>query len=566
MENHMPAPTGAEVWRDYVTNGVPASGKNSPKKSDIREWATSIEGQIVGAAAGIKSAKTWAELSAVVGSTTLQKGEVIDDAGTHTDPVVGGTVPNKGAYSWSTSPDGWKRTGDLIDMAVVTATQSEVHDARQASPSLLDNLNRRDNPAMSMLAEIAAGNRHDVESQASATRAAGNLQTVFASEMLSQQRWLGESANGGAATVADTPAVNTFALRETRSRLRSLLAGSTTEQVVVTIIGDSWSYGAWASYLTKTLQAKYGNAGHGYTSYIDPRSSVNAMASLMPGRYSVTLTGSWDAGVDHRYDAPSVSLGRIISGAVGDKVVAVSPATSSVDEAFLHYTATPGAEARYRWNSGSWTTIDLSVGTGVQRVSVSAGAPTVVDEAQSQTLEIEVTAGTVTLHGDDRRSNAAGVVVHRLGSSGSSLGAQWLAVDATQWQSILATMGSHLTVVFHGTNDRNNSSPDALAANYRTASNRILTASPATDLLWISPPENYLTDYAIPMADYTAAVRAAALEDRRAHLDLQPIWGLLADYRHDSIRPFMSSDMIHPSTRGNQMCADAVERLILNTL
>ncbi|WP_428429553.1 SGNH/GDSL hydrolase family protein [Pararhizobium sp.] len=76
---------------------------------------TEIEDKMAAAATGLKSAKTWPELLAVVGSATLQKGEVITDAGTHTDPVVGGTVPNKGSYSWSVSPAGWKRTGDLID-------------------------------------------------------------------------------------------------------------------------------------------------------------------------------------------------------------------------------------------------------------------------------------------------------------------------------------------------------------------------------------------------------------------------------------------------------------------
>lgn len=71
-----------------------------------------IASSIKAAEAGIRSAKTWAELVAVAGTVALQKGEVSNDAGTHTDPVVGGTVANKGEYSWSTSPAGWKRTGD----------------------------------------------------------------------------------------------------------------------------------------------------------------------------------------------------------------------------------------------------------------------------------------------------------------------------------------------------------------------------------------------------------------------------------------------------------------------
>lgn len=56
---------------------------------------------------------TWTALSAVTGSTAGEGAEVLDsDTGTHTDPVVGGTVNNAGKYSWSTSPAGWERIGD----------------------------------------------------------------------------------------------------------------------------------------------------------------------------------------------------------------------------------------------------------------------------------------------------------------------------------------------------------------------------------------------------------------------------------------------------------------------
>lgn len=39
----MPSPTGAQVWRDSVTDGVPSSGAHKPKKSEIRQWSNWIE-------------------------------------------------------------------------------------------------------------------------------------------------------------------------------------------------------------------------------------------------------------------------------------------------------------------------------------------------------------------------------------------------------------------------------------------------------------------------------------------------------------------------------------------
>lgn len=52
----MAAPSGSEVWRDYVTNGIPSSGANNPKKADIRSWAGWLESLV---ASGILSSGPW---------------------------------------------------------------------------------------------------------------------------------------------------------------------------------------------------------------------------------------------------------------------------------------------------------------------------------------------------------------------------------------------------------------------------------------------------------------------------------------------------------------------------
>lgn len=55
---------------------------------------------------------TWSALSAIMGTAAGQGAEVLDaDTGTHTDPVVGGTVANAGRFTWSASPAGWKWIG-----------------------------------------------------------------------------------------------------------------------------------------------------------------------------------------------------------------------------------------------------------------------------------------------------------------------------------------------------------------------------------------------------------------------------------------------------------------------
>lgn len=80
--------------------------------------------------------KTWSELAAFSGTRIGQLAQVTADAGTHTDPVVGGTVDNEGEYRWSDDPAGWERIGDLADDAVV----GEVQAARLGAPALADQM------------------------------------------------------------------------------------------------------------------------------------------------------------------------------------------------------------------------------------------------------------------------------------------------------------------------------------------------------------------------------------------------------------------------------------------
>ncbi|WP_242217956.1 hypothetical protein [Shinella zoogloeoides] len=52
----MPAPRGAEVWRDYVTDGVPSSGRNDPAKADARAWSAWLESLVT---SGVLSSGPW---------------------------------------------------------------------------------------------------------------------------------------------------------------------------------------------------------------------------------------------------------------------------------------------------------------------------------------------------------------------------------------------------------------------------------------------------------------------------------------------------------------------------
>ncbi|MGV1787380.1 MULTISPECIES: SGNH/GDSL hydrolase family protein [Agrobacterium] len=120
------------VFNQVYADG-PSISPSHPPKSEIRgAIATTLQQQIdeakdnaAAAAAGDIDAATWAELVATPGTRVGQPGYVpAVDTGTHTDPVVGGTVPNGGTYRWSGSA--WKRTGDPTDSAAIRSEIARV--------------------------------------------------------------------------------------------------------------------------------------------------------------------------------------------------------------------------------------------------------------------------------------------------------------------------------------------------------------------------------------------------------------------------------------------------------
>ncbi|MBN9035453.1 MAG: right-handed parallel beta-helix repeat-containing protein [Rhizobiales bacterium] len=98
-----------------VFAGRDAAG--NPRQVDNGEavvWSTEMERALDGAVVGRIDQVTWSGLSAITGAHTGQPAQVYGpDAGTHTDPVVGGTVANTGTFIWSASPAGWRRVGGL---------------------------------------------------------------------------------------------------------------------------------------------------------------------------------------------------------------------------------------------------------------------------------------------------------------------------------------------------------------------------------------------------------------------------------------------------------------------
>lgn len=105
----MAIPTSSEVWRKYVTDGIPASGANEPDKTQIVQWGMWLEALIQAGIPGLAYAtrdNLIADLAHGANSTAVVYGDA--------------TTVNNGFYvkSGASGSGSWSRIGDLPNVIV----------------------------------------------------------------------------------------------------------------------------------------------------------------------------------------------------------------------------------------------------------------------------------------------------------------------------------------------------------------------------------------------------------------------------------------------------------------
>ncbi|MCK1657130.1 hypothetical protein [Bradyrhizobium sp. 151] len=105
-------PNAAEIWRDYVTDGVPASGVNQPNKRDIKRWSQAYE--VLAAQLGLGYA-----------TLALLNVDLLHSANTLAMVYADATAANNGIYAkaGASGAGSWSRVGDLPG-AIVPLTVS----------------------------------------------------------------------------------------------------------------------------------------------------------------------------------------------------------------------------------------------------------------------------------------------------------------------------------------------------------------------------------------------------------------------------------------------------------
>lgn len=350
-----------------------------------------------------------------------------------------------------------------------------------------------------------------------------------------------------------------------RARASALLAKQHT-QLVLCFIGDSWVRGAgWPTQdgvvreryfmpsLSAALQQIYGDAGGGWCGLGDTVSLERRGGSANPNRLYQAGTGSW---VTRRNNRPVPDLCTSVSSVPGDSI-RITNTSRPTSEVKLFYI--PGGSIEYRWDDGPWSALTLCGDTAPATMEL-AGFPL----TGGWTLELRVVSGPVELAGIEHRNREAGIRIHNLGAGGSTA-LDWCVEDAPGWRETIRTLEPHTVMLLFGTNDQKRSSPEEHGQALRELIKSLRLALPTLDVALGTSPESGAETPPRPqrpMSLYRNEARGLAIELDACHIDLQPIFGVVDDYKYGGAAPLLDQSLIHPTDDGSRLISAHYQRLL----
>ncbi len=335
-----------------------------------------------------------------------------------------------------------------------------------------------------------------------------------------------------------------------RSQLSSLKYGTTTQQAIVNIIGDSWTANTiYSQNLRNQLVARYGDAGCGYlTLYYYPFiSNQNGSCATMSTGGSVWTAQRNIAGV----------TGLTVSDLTSpNDLTSYVQITGAANTFVIYYTIKPGGGIlSYAVNGAASSTVDTS------GVATSTGQVTLTGtNAAADFIKMGITSfGTtgVTLEGVEMRKTGAGVRLNSLGMGGSTA-SNWISMNQPNWNAQFASTTPNLTIILLGTNDINgNTSTSTFSANMTTLISNVRTSSPNTDIVLVSPADNFNTfsggvSYTIPQ--YSNVLQDISRQGSYGFIDLYKVLGNYGI----STSTCAYADTVHPTAYCGQAFADVI--------
>ena len=351
------------------------------------------------------------------------------------------------------------------------------------------------------------------------------------------------------------PRRNVQLLRRYRSGVAQIKGGVAT-RIVLAMIGDSTTagFGYYIQGLAKRLVAEYGDGGVGWFGLGASFGNRDARGLY----YVVTSSGTFTNNNHNGSSSADISDVRTSTAnatiTVANTSGATHPALSAVK---LHMEQTADSVISWSWDGGATWASNVNVqGTpgNLQIVDLTGFPTSALSSAATGTISliIKFVSGSHIAKGIEFRSASNGIVIHKLGSSGSKY-SDWLLANAAQWQAAIAALAPTTAQILLGINDQAASVPAAtFGANAAALCDRLRSAVPGIDLLLVSPYESPL-GRAIVMPDYASALIGVAESKSAAFVDLQQVFGKAAntaEYAYAGTVPMLVSDNTHPNTLG----------------
>lgn len=180
----------------------------------------------------------------------------------------------------------------------------------------------------------------------------------------------------------------------------------------------------------------------------------------------------------------------------------------------------------------------------------------------SFTVSLKSASNTTTLLGAVGRTTTSNALcIHKLGSSGGNAG---MFAASTYWEDSVALLSPKGAMIMFATNEQTSgTTPTTYAANIQSIIDKLRVITPTIDILLCCPgPTKYgntaATTYSL--SDYRDALWSLAVLNNTAFVDFSSVIGpwsasLVTD-------TFTHADEVHPGTRGKELYANVLRRIL----
>jgi len=314
--------------------------------------------------------------------------------------------------------------------------------------------------------------------------------------------------------------------------------------VNVGLFGDSWTHGvgtysvgliAYAKYLVRLLQERYGYAGLGWFDF--GQASATDMGCADDEAVTFTKSGGFTY-KNHTSDCLGITISHTLME-VSSWYDLTFDQGKDVDSAKIWYYN--DAHFEYSVGGASATEVTADGITGWQSVTIVGAIPS---------LKITALSNDCIIFGVDLSYGDTGVKVHKIGCRGLN-SAQAVSVDANNWIQGLQSLNLDFFSSLLFTNDRTlGFTPSSVVANTEEIFSRVNSAYPnKLDFAIICPSETPGGTGAYPVGEYTSSLFDYAAEQNIPFVSLVPIFGTIAQI--NELGTFY--DTVHPNTTGMYM-------------